>query len=199
MSHKNTIAMLLTCSAFIAVPGFSQEEVYRQEISGQALGSFVYETTQDGVKQKASDSGGALANWRYVFTTHNAIEVNYGYSLNSQIYSSPSSVVRVKSYSNEVTASYVLRFPFHRWSLFALAGTGAIVFNAKDTHRVGSQARPAGVYGAGIDGDITKHLFIRAQYRGLIYDSPTFDLQALKGLDRVTHRFEPSLGFGWRF
>jgi len=80
-----------------------------------------------------------------------------------------------------------------------LAGTGAMIFDANDMHGVGSQARPAGVYGAGIDADITSHLFVRAQYRGLVYNSPTYDLPALARMDRVTQRFEPSVGFGWRF
>lgn len=105
----------------------------------------------------------------------------------------------MKSYSNEATAAYVYRLPFNRWSLFALAGTGAIIFDAKDMRGVGSQARPVGLYGAGIDADITSHLFVRAQYRGLIYNSPTYDRPALAGMDQVTHRFEHSVGFGWRF
>jgi hypothetical protein len=40
---------------------------------------------------------------------------------------------------------------------------------------------------------------VRAEYRGLIYNSPTYDLTALAGMDRVTQRFEPSVGLGWRF
>jgi opacity protein-like surface antigen len=74
-----------------------------------------------------------------------------------------------------------------------------MVFDAKYTHGVGYQARAVGVYGAGIDADITSHLFVRAEYRGLIYDPPTYDLRVLAGMDRVTQRFEPSIGFGWRF
>ena len=199
MFRRNTWAVLFACSAFAALPAFSQEEFYRQEVSGQAFGSFVKDTTQDGIKQKATDSGGALASYRYFFNKNNGVEANYGYSLNTQIYGGAGAAEGVKSYSNEATAAYVFRLPFNRWSLFALAGTGAIVFDAKDMHGVGSQARPVGVYGAGIDADITNHLFVRAQYRGLIYNSPTYDLLALAGMDRVTHRFEPSVGFGWRF
>ena len=199
MFRRNTLAILLACSALATLPAFSQEESYRQEVSGQAFGSFVKDTTQDGIKQKATDSGGFLASYRYFFNRHNGVEANYGYSLNTQIYNSPGAALGVKSYSNEATAAYVWRQPFNRWSFFALAGTGAIVFDAKDMHGVGSQARPAGVYGAGIDADITSHLFVRAQYRGLVYNSPTYDLPVLAGMDRVTHRFEPSVGLGWRF
>ena len=46
---------------------------------------------------------------------------------------------------------------------------------------------------------LTQRLFLRAQYRGLVYNSPTFDVGALNDLDRVTHRAEPSVGFGFRF
>jgi len=40
---------------------------------------------------------------------------------------------------------------------------------------------------------------MRAEYRGFVYNSPTYDLPGLAGLDRVTHRAEPSVGFGYRF
>jgi len=199
MFRRNTLAVMFAWSAFATLPAFSQEEFYRQEVSGQAFGSFVKDTTQDGIKQKATDSGGVLANYRYFFNKNHGVEADYGYSLNTQIYSGTGTAMGVKSYSNEVTAAYVFRMPFNRWSAFALAGTGAIVFDAKDLRGVGSQARPVGVYGAGIDADVTSHLFVRAQYRGLIYNSPTYDLPALARLDRVTHRAEPSVGFGWRF
>ncbi len=199
MFRRNTLAILFASAAFAAVPAFSQEESYRQEVSGQAFGSFFKETTQDGIKQKATDSGGALASYRYFFNKNHGLEASYGYSLNTQIYSGAGAAVGVKSYSNEATAAYVYRLPFNRWSFFALAGAGAIIFDAKDLHGIGSQARPVGLYGAGMDATITSHLFLRAQYRGLIYNSPTYDLPVLAGMDRVTHRFEPSVGLGWRF
>jgi opacity protein-like surface antigen len=199
MFRRNTFAILCAWSAFAVLPAFSQEEFYRQEVTGQAFGSFVSETTQDSIKQKASDSGGALANYRYFFNKNQGLEADYGYSVNTQSYSGAGTALGVKSYSNEVTAAYVYRFPFNRWSFFALGGTGAIVFDAKDMPGVGSQARAVGVYGGGVDADITSHLFVRAQYRGLVYNSPTYDLSALARMDRVTQRFEPSLGFGWRF
>lgn len=199
MVFRSTFAIVLAMSAFLAIPGFSQEESYRQEVSGQVFGSFVKDTWQDGIKQSANNSGGALASYRFLFDQHNAVEVNYGYSLNTQRYESPDFARGVNSYSNEVTAAYVYRYPFNRWSLFALAGTGALVFDAKNTQGVGSQARAAGLYGGGVDMGITKQLFVRAEYRGLIYNSPTYGIASLARMDRVTQRFEPSIGFGWRF
>src|SRR5215471_19402622 len=34
--------------------------------------------------------------------------------------------------------------------------------------------------------DIHRRLFVRAEYRGIFYDSPTFNVNALNGLDRFT-------------
>ena len=61
------------------------------------------------------------------------------------------------------------------------------------------QGRAAFVYGAGADVKVTQRIFLRAEYRGLVYNSPTFDLAPLNNLDRLTHRAEPSIGFGYRF
>jgi opacity protein-like surface antigen len=82
---------------------------------------------------------------------------------------------------------------------FALGGVGGLVFNPTEAPGADTQARAAFVYGAGADLNFTHRLFMRAQYRGLVYNSPTFDLGPLSGLDRVTHRAEPSIGFGFRF
>jgi hypothetical protein len=53
--------------------------------------------------------------------------------------------------------------------------------------------------GAGADINLSRHVFVRAEYRGLIYNSPTYGMAALAGTDRVTHRAEPTVGFGWHF
>ena len=42
-------------------------------------------------------------------------------------------------------------------------------------------------------------LFVRAEYRGIFYNSPTFNLTVLNGLDRYTHRAEPAIGFAYKF
>ena len=42
--------------------------------------------------------------------------------------------------------------------------------------------------------NLTHHLFLRAQYRGFVYKSPTYNLTSLDGTDRFTHRAQPSVG-----
>src|SRR6202046_5022534 len=114
-----------------ALPAFSQE-AGRSEVSVQAFGSFVKSTTDNGVQQSATDSGGVLANYRFFFTNDNGVEVNYGYSLNTQTYGLPSGPFGVKSHQDEITAAYVYRHPLRRFTPFAEAGVGALIFDPKD-------------------------------------------------------------------
>jgi opacity protein-like surface antigen len=185
-------------AALASLPAFSQE-FDRSEVSVQAFGSFVKTTVDNGVSQSATNSGGVLANYRFFFSSSHGIEVNYGYSLNTQTYGLESGPLGVKSDQHEATAAYVYRHKMKGFTPFVEAGVGGLVFDPRDTPGASTQARAAFVYGAGADFDITKHLFVRAEYRGFVYSSPTFDLAAAQGTDRVTHRAEPSVGFGYRF
>ncbi|MGD1093619.1 MAG: outer membrane beta-barrel protein [Bryobacteraceae bacterium] len=105
----------------------------------------------------------------------------------------------MKTNSHEISGDYVLRFPQKPWSPFVLAGVGGLIFDPKDFVGASSQGRAAFVYGAGADFNLSKHVFMRAEYRGFVYNSPTYDIPGLSGLDRISHRAEPSVGFGYRF
>jgi outer membrane immunogenic protein len=198
MFRTISVATIILEASLAALPAFAQE-AGRSEVSVQALGSFVKSTTDNGVQQGATDSGGVLANYRFFFTNDNGVEVNYGYSLNTQTYGLPTGPVGVKAHQDEVTAAYVYRHPLRRFTPFAEAGAGGLIFDPKDAPGASTQSRAAFVYGAGADFNVAKRIFLRAEYRGLVYDSPTFGLSDTLGPDRVTHRAEPSVGFGYRF
>jgi outer membrane immunogenic protein len=193
-----SLGAILLGGSLAMLPAFAQE-AGRSEVSVQALGSFVKTTTDNGVQQSATDSGGVLANYRFFFTNDNGVEVNYGYSLNTQTYGLPSGPFGIKAHQDEVTAAYVYRHPLAHFTPFAEAGAGGLVFDPKSAPGASTQARAAFVYGGGADFNLSKRVFLRAEYRGLVYDSPTFDLSETSGTDRVTHRAEPSVGFGYRF
>ena len=198
-SKKFVIASFVSIAS-MALPAFSQSETPgKNEVSVQAFGSFVKSTTNDGIENKATNSGGVLGSYRYFFNTHSGVEANYGYSLNTQSYGSPSGVLGVKNYSHEVSAAYVFRLPMRKFTPFVLAGAGGLIFDPKNFVGASSQARAAFVYGGGADFDLTHHIFMRAEYRGFVYNSPTYDLAGLSGVDRTTHRAEPSVGFGYRW
>ena len=196
MFQRNLLTILAAGVALMAAPAFAQsDEAGRQDVAVQASGSFVSSTTHNGVDNSATKSGGVLASYRFFFSKHHGVEANYGYALNTQNYGA----LGVKTNSHEVSGAYVFRMPFGKVTPFALAGAGALVFNPKDFRGASTQARAAFMYGAGADINLTNHLFMRAEYRGFVYNSPTYDLAALNRLDRVTHRAEPSIGFGYRF
>jgi opacity protein-like surface antigen len=199
MFQRRLVITIVAGIASAALPAFSQSETPRQEVSAQAFGSFVTSTTQTGIENKATNSGGVLGSYRFFFSEHHGIEANYGYSLNTQSYGSSAGVLGVKSYSHEISGAYVFRVPLRKITPFALAGAGALVFDPKDFTGASVQTRAAFIYGAGADVNLSRRVFVRAEYRGLVYNSPTYDLAAFSGLDRVTHRAEPSIGFGYRF
>src|ERR1700689_4107749 len=105
-----SFAALVLGSSLTALPAHAQEGG-RSEVSVQAFGSFVKSTTDNGVQQSATDSGGVLANYRFFFSNDNGVEVNYGYSLNTQTYGLPRGPWGVKSHQDEITAPYIYRHP----------------------------------------------------------------------------------------
>jgi outer membrane immunogenic protein len=194
---KNQLAAFTIATVLTAFTAFAQEDYtqFKSEASVQALGSFVKQTTQNGVDQGATNSAGVLGTYRYYFSRHHGVEANYSWRSNTETYTGSG----VDTNSHEISAAYVFRMPMRRWSPFVLAGAGALIFSPQNFAGASNQTRAAFVYGAGADVNLTNHLFVRGEYRGFVYNSPTFDLAGLNGLDRMTHRAEPSIGFGWRF
>ncbi len=200
MFGRKLVVTWIVGVASAALSAFSQSEnPQKNEVSVQALGSFVKSTTENGIENTATNSGGVLGSYRYFFNAHNGVEADYGYSLNTQTYGSASEVVGVKSYSHEISAAYVFRVPMRTFTPFVLAGAGGLIFDPKDLVGASSQARAAFIYGGGADFNLSRHVYVGAEYRGFVYNSPTYGLTALAGADRITHRAEPSLGFGYRF
>ena len=60
------------------------------------------------------------------------------------------------------------------------------------------QAKGAFVYGAGADYAFTRHISLRAEYRGYVYKAPDFNVAGLS-TDSWTHTAQPSAGFVFRF
>jgi opacity protein-like surface antigen len=196
---RKSFLMMVAGMGCVALPMFAQSEAARMDVAVQASGSFVKSTTQNGIENKATNSGGVLASYRYFFNKHHGVEASYGYSLNTQKYISSTGRFGVNTHSHEVSGAYVFRMPMNKITPFALAGVGALVFDPKNFAGASTQTRAAFVYGAGADFKLSSHVFMRAEYRGFVYNSPTYDLAVANGLDRVAHRAEPSIGFGYRF
>ena len=201
MFGKNFFITAVAGIASIALPAYAQsEDSGKNEVAVQAFGSFVKSTTDNGTQNSATNSGGVLGSYRRFFDAHNGVEVNYGYALNTQNYQSSSGAVGVKSYSHEVSGAYVFRLPLTHFAPFALAGAGSVWCSIRKTSRALIRRRaPRASTAAGADFNVSHHVFVRAEYRGFVYNSPTYNLTGADGADRITHRAEPSIGFGYRF
>ena len=198
--NKGVVALMLGASV-LGLPAFAQSEEYKSDVTVQALGSFVKDSTDNGVTHSASNSGGVLGTYRYYFGRHNGVEFNYGYTLNSQRYALNGNVSSTPALLPH-SADKGIRFRLSCCSRCrgarpaVLAGGGAWYSIRKMS--AATLARPTFVYGAGADFDLGSRWFVRAQYRGLVYNSPTLAVSTLSA-EILTHRAEPSVGFGFRF
>ena len=140
--------------------------------------------------------------YRYNFNRWFAAEANYGYDRNTQFYFGGTSA-RVQFDIHQITGSAVVKLPtFARLQPYVLAGAGALVFDP--TGNSGSfagatlQTKATFVYGVGAEYAFTRHFSLRAEYRGLVYKAPSFNLAGLN-TDSWTQIAQPSAGIAFRF
>ena len=203
---KYTIAAGLI-SLGLLVTGAQAQESSRSDITVSAFGSFEQSTSGNGVNQSATDSAGVLATYRYFFTDHQGIELDYGFSRFDQQYSAPNAATPfsfgVPADTNEATASYVYRHPLgHRLTGFVSAGTGALLF-VPDAFTSGGASgstfvTPDFVYSAGADIAVSRRVSLRVGYRGHIFEAPDFGVQSIR-TNSVTHMAEPFAGLSYHF
>ena len=161
------------------------------------------DTQGNGVLNRATNTGGFQVGYRYNINRWLAAEANYGYDRNTQNYFGATSA-RVESNIHQFTGSAVVKLPtFARLQPYVLGGGGALLFdptgNAGGTFLGATrEAKGAFVYGGGADYSLTRHVSLRAEYRGYVYKSPDFNVASLK-TDSWTHIAQPSAGVVFRF
>ena len=112
---------------------------------------------------------------------------------------------RVQANVHAVTGDVVMKLPLRLRGIhtYALAGGGGLIFDPTGNFGgsvpgASTQGRGAFLYGAGVDYAFTRHLSLRAEYRGFVYKNPDFGLGALN-TDSWTHTAQPSAGFVYHF
>jgi opacity protein-like surface antigen len=184
--------------------GGSDPQFRHSEIGLQVSGTFPKETNGNGIRQNGTNATGFLGSYRYHLNKWHAVEVDYGYTRNSQNYATPFGPASIQTNVHEFSASYVLSLPrFLRLTPYVSAGTGALVFSPTDEGKAfvpnsDTQAKATFVYGAGVDYSLSQRLALRVGYRGLVFNAPDFDV---RGLDTgaITHIAEPTAGFVFHF
>lgn len=201
------VAVLSVLSALLLFgsAAFAQEgSVSTHEVSVQGTGSFTKDSNGNGITQHATDTGGFLLGYRYHFNRWFAAEANYGYNRNTQQNFTSGGPFNVQANVHEATGAFVVTMPLSgRISPYVLAGAGALVFDP--TNNAGQsvpgalrQAKAAFVYGGGVDFALVKHVALRAEYRGFVYNRPDFQLAALDS-NVTAHTAQPSAGLVFRF
>jgi opacity protein-like surface antigen len=143
-----------------------------------------------------------LFTYRYLFTNHQGLEVNYGFTRLDQSFSSITN--SFTSNVHEANASYVLRLPAtHRLSPFVTAGLGAFVFSPVTAFSVNganssTYTSPDFVYSAGADLALSHRVSLRIGYRGHVIEAPDYNVPALY-TNAVTHIAEPFAGLSFHF
>jgi opacity protein-like surface antigen len=200
------LATLVAVGSLLVFPGAARaQEPLWHEVSLQGTGFFTKDSQGRGISQHATDSGGFLLGYRYHFNRWIAAEANYGYVRNTQRSVTSAGAFNIQANVHEATAAVVVTPPVSvvRLRPYVLAGSGALVFDP--TGNPGGlvsgaqrQAKPVFVYGGGADYEIMKHISLRAEYRGLVYKRPDFELSNLNS-DVVAHTAQPSAGIVFRF
>jgi opacity protein-like surface antigen len=198
-------ALIIASMVFLLALGATAQET-RSEISFEGTGLFTKDSTGQGTMQRITDTGGFLVGYRYHFNRWLAAETVYGYGRNTQQYFGSARLSRVQANVHEATGGFVLSLPTPtrlRVSPYVLAEGGVLVFDPTgNTFGAvpGTQRQASGVfvYGGGADFPIVKHVSLRAEYRGLVYNAPDFGLSSLN-TNTTTHTAQPSAGIVFRF
>ena len=192
---RAVIGLVLT----VSMTAVAQE--MRSEVSVQGTGLFTKDSSNNGIQNHSTDSGGVLIGYRYGINRWLAAEANYGWSRDTQDFFG--GAARVKTNLHEATGSAVIKLPMvGRLQPFVRAGGGALVFDPTDKSGnfpgATRETRGAFLYGGGADYALTRHLLLRAEYRGFVYKASSFNLTSLNS-DAWTHTAQPSAGIVYRF
>jgi opacity protein-like surface antigen len=201
MFRKSLFIFLLSASTALA--GSAKES--HSEITVVGSGAFTKDSNAPGISQHANNAGGFLIGYAYDFNRWTAAEADYGYTRNTQAYLGGFGNQAIQSNVHLITGDFMFRLPefIPKWRPYVLAGGGALIFDPTDSGKTAvsasdSQARGAFLYGAGVDFDLARHVALRAEYRGYVYDAPDFGVNHLKN-DAITHLAQPSAGVVFRF
>jgi len=203
---KMLISGLLATVLLVAASAKAQDsEFTRSEVAVQGTGFFTKDSQQNGTFQHSTNTGGFLLNYRFHINRWLGAEASYGYDRNTQQNFTPNGNFGIQSNIHETTGALVVNLPFNvaRMKPYVLAGAGALVFDPTSNNGgfvsvAQSQARAAFVYGGGVDYRLVRHLALRLEYRGFVYQRPDFGIAALNS-DATTHTAQPSAGLVFHF
>jgi hypothetical protein len=199
MKKLTELAIILV---LFGISSWAQE--FRHEVTVQGSGFFNKETTDRGITNKPTNSGGVMTGYRFNLKNWLAVEGDYDYFRNDQKFLANSGTTFIPMNVHAATGTAIVKLPSFKApavkivSPFVLAGGGAMFFDPRGGSVNQEQTRGAFVYGGGFDVPMAKHIALRAQYRGFVYRIPDFEMTSLK-VDKYTHSAVPSVGLVFTF
>jgi outer membrane immunogenic protein len=201
---KKSLLLFLCLLPLLAAPAFAQESRQDVSVSGSAI---IPPFASGNAVQLHATVGysGALASYRYMLTPHGALELNYQYSQNVMHYIFPSGNYHIHDRIQEISGAYVYSFNFKNFNPFVEAGIAGLMFTPIDdaktnTFNVSRNTNIGGLYGAGIAYEISPSFDIRAEYRGLIVKTPTFNYPGNDLRTNVYYNiYDPVIGVAYHF
>src|SRR5271166_5361289 len=176
----------------------------RNEVTVQGSGFFNKQTTDSGITNEPTNSGGVMAGYRFNLKHWLAVEGDYDYFRNGEKFLASGGTTFIPMNVHAATGTAIVKLPSFKMSAvkivspFVLAGGGAMFFDPRGGSVSNEQTRGAFVYGGGFDVPISKHFLVRAQYRGFVYKTADFEMTSLK-VDKYTHSAVPSAGLVFTF
>jgi opacity protein-like surface antigen len=157
--------------------------------------------------QSTTNSIGIVADARYDFGRHSALDVSVTVNRNTEVFfnGETGNTDRVQTNNLEMIGSYVFRLPSNeRIKPYALFGGGMVRFMPNNDYSTGltpsSDMKAAFAYGLGSDVKVNDRIAIRVQYRGLLRSEPDFKLSSAPfGTALRTHVPEPSVMVVYHF
>lgn len=201
---KKSLFLFLCLLPLVAVPAFAQESRQDVSVSGSAV---IPPFASGNAVQLHATVGysGALASYRYMLTPHGALELNYQYTQNVMHYIFPSGNYHIHDRVQEISGAYVYSFNFKNFNPFVEAGIAGLMFTPIDdaktnTFNISRNTNIGGLYGAGIAYEISPSFDIRAEYRGLVVKTPTFNYPGNDLRTNVYYNiFDPVIGVAYHF
>jgi opacity protein-like surface antigen len=200
---KKSLLAFLLLLPLTAVSAFAQES--RQDISVSGSGIIPPFASGNAVQLHASVGYGGLISYRYLLTPHGGLELNYQYSQNNQHFLIPSGSYHIHDRFQEISGAYVYSFNFKNLNPFIEGGAAGFIFSPIDdsktnTFGISRNTNVGALYGAGIAYEISPSFDIRAEYRGLLMKTPTFDYQSNDFRTNVYYNiYDPVIGIAYHF
>lgn len=158
-------------------PGYHQFD-----FGGSFYKTFVSSTSGMGLKQTPSDGMGGLIEARHLVSPLVGYELAIGFNSGGQKYEPIAGAcgltcqnppVDISGKQVSISLNYVPSYKTGNLRAFGVGGLG-IVLSVPDATPLGNNTsiRGAYVYGGGAEYDLTEHLGIRGQVRGIMYKAP---------------------------